>query len=84
MFGDIIILLLAVPVGYLIAWLARDELIEGQKWFYRIMIVCLFVALWSAVTMRMTILLTCLFILIVAHISYLKSKDKNWAVKRRV
>ena len=30
---EIIILILAFPLGFLIAWLARDELIEGREYF---------------------------------------------------
>jgi hypothetical protein len=30
---EIVALLLAIPVGYLIAYLARDELVVGRKYF---------------------------------------------------
>lgn len=33
MWVEIIILALAVPAGYLIAWMARDELVSGKEWF---------------------------------------------------
>jgi ABC-type Fe3+ transport system permease subunit len=35
---EIVILLLAVPVGFFIAWLTKEELRMGRKWF-RILIV---------------------------------------------
>ena len=37
MLFEIIILVLAFPIGYLIAWMARDELIAGRKWFLILM-----------------------------------------------
>ena len=35
---NIILLLLAIPVGYLIAWLCKDELVKFRKYF-RILII---------------------------------------------
>ena len=34
---SIIILLTAIPVGWLLAWLFNDELVDGKKWFYVIL-----------------------------------------------
>ena len=33
MIYEIAILILAIPAGLLISWLAKDELIAGKKWF---------------------------------------------------
>jgi len=36
MWIEIGLLVLAVPVGFLIAWLAKEELRVGRKWFWAI------------------------------------------------
>ena len=35
---EVLILILAIPTGFLIAWMAKDELIDGQKWFRALII----------------------------------------------
>ena len=80
---DIIILLLAIPVGFLIAWLCRDELIEGRVWFRILIIVGVLGGLWFYLTGNTIISLALFFIAIVAFISYIKSNDKKFAVKRK-
>ena len=39
---EIIILILGIPIGHLIAWLASDELKDGRKWF-RILVILSFI-----------------------------------------
>mgnify|MGYP001584158899 FL=1 len=43
---EIIILLLGIPVGYLIALMARDELKAGRKWFGVLVIASILGAVW--------------------------------------
>ena len=76
--GGWLILILSIPAGFLIAWLARDELVDGKRWFkivssvFAILSVAFFAAGFDYIA------LTCLFIAIVAYISFLKSSDKKW------
>ena len=79
---DIVILILAIPVGFLLAWLARDELVSGRKWFRRIIISALIIGGWFYLIDEKTVALTCLFIIIVTYVSYIKSFDKRWAKQR--
>ena len=79
----IIILVLAIPVGFLIAWLCRDELIEGRVWFRILVIVGVLGGLWFYLTGNTVISLTLFFIAIVALVSYIKSSDKKWALVRK-
>lgn len=78
----LIILLLAIPTGLLIAWLARDELIDGFVYIksllwisFALMIVFSFYN--EAATLAFG------FITIVSYISILKKHDKKWAVERK-
>jgi len=82
MIAEIVLLVLAIPVGLLIAAMTRDELVEGRKWFKVIIIVGVAVGGWFYLTGDKAIAYTCLFGVIVAFVSLIKSKDKKW-VKRR-
>ena len=82
MWIEIIILLLAIPAGFLIAYLCKDELADGRKWF-RILIV-------SGIVLGAGFWIygfyseawTSWFIMIVSFVSYVKSFDGK--VRRRV
>jgi len=74
----LIILLMAVPTGFLISWLARDELVVGRKWFRVLIIVSFLGTIWFYLTGFDYISLSFMFILIVSAISYTKSFDKRW------
>lgn len=80
---EIIVLLLSVPVGYLIAYLANDELVKGRKWFRILMILSVIVGGWFALQRNYTIVLTAGFVLIVTFISYWKSYDGVWTRRRK-
>lgn len=82
MLFEILVWVLAVPVGYLIAWLCRDELLAGRKWF-KVLVVfgtvfgtgaCLF-GFWE-------IGWSLGFAAVVSFVSYLKSFDKKWTRKK--
>ena len=79
---EVIILILAFPVGYLIAYWTRDELIQGRKWFKMIIIASILGGFWFFIIGEDYISLTLIFILISTFISYLKSHDKKWTKKR--
>jgi ABC-type Fe3+ transport system permease subunit len=79
---EILVLLLSVPVGFLIAYLANDELVVGRKWF-RLILILSFIGMIYFIFIRKWIMVLSLgFILIVTGISYWKSFDKNWTKKR--
>jgi len=47
---SVLLLVTAVPIGLLLAWLCKDELVDGRKWFRLIIyvsailfLICLFV-----------------------------------------
>ncbi len=77
-----IILLLGIPVGFLIAYLANDELVAGRRWFKTVMMFSLVVGVVFMLWNNWAIVLTCGFILIVAGISLWKSFDRKWTRKR--
>lgn len=74
---ELILLILAVPVGFLIAWMARDELKNGRKWFRAIFIT--FFALGGLFWIYDFgyIALTCAFIAIVGLISFIKGNKQK-------
>lgn len=75
-------IVLAVPLGLWLAWLARDEIMYGRKWFRFIVITSLIGAYAGFLIGRLEITLSCVFIALVSLISLAKSQDKNWAKKR--
>jgi hypothetical protein len=75
---NIVLILLAFPVGYWIAYMARDELIVGRRWFRTLMILSAFVGIWFYLSGILYISLSCLFIFVISLIAYYKSFDKRW------
>jgi len=75
------ILILAVPAGYLIAWLSRDELVDGRAWFIALGFLSFLTGMVFYLKGRAHITLTSFFILIVSAVSLIKSKDKKWTRK---
>ena len=77
----IILLFLSVPSGLLVAWLARDELIDGRRYLK-----CLFVLSFCLLFFFLNyedIVVSLGFIAISTWISLLKSYDSKWAVVRK-
>ena len=79
---QVILLILAIPVGYLIAWMARDELIAGRKWFRIIFIASIALSGLFWLLGNGYISISLVFIAIVVLISLIKSEDKRWTKKR--
>lgn len=79
---EIILLVLAVPVGFLIAWMAKDELKDGQKWFRMLTIASIVLAGLSWLYGESYIALTLLFIAIASFVSLIKSEDKKLTKKK--
>ncbi len=77
----ILILVAGFPAGYLLAWLARDELLAGRKWFLFLSAVCLIAAIvltFIESSLKLQIILTLFFTIIVSQIAMWKSYDKKW------
>jgi len=70
---EIILLILGIPVGLLIAWMCKDELKQGFRWFRMLVILSLVLALFFWIYGIGYIALTCAFIAIVSLISVIKA-----------
>ena len=79
---EILLLILAIPAGFLIAYLARDELIVGRKWFRIIIILGLIAGTWFYITGERVVSLSSWFMGIIALVSLIKSNDKRWTKKK--
>ena len=77
---NLITLSLGIPAGFLIAWLARDELIQGRS-YIRVLFTAAFLTL--LIFNDEVIVLTTGFVIVIAYISILKSHDRKWAVERK-
>ena len=80
---SIAVLLLALPLGYLLAWLTREELVQGRNAFSLLMaasiiiiIVLLFVSL--EINLKLSLVFALLFIFIASAVSMRKSYDKKF------
>ena len=79
----VLILILAFPVGYLLAWLARDELVTWKKWYILLAVVSVIAAipvafLQSLSLIKLPVILTLFFIAIISLMAVWKSHDKKW------
>lgn len=75
---EFLILISSIPIGLLIAWLARDELVAGRKWFIMLIILCTIDLVFCIYLNLLYGAYTSGFIIIVTGISYWKSFDKKW------
>ena len=77
----ILILVAGFPAGYLLAWLARDELLAGRKWFLVLSAACLIVTIvltFIELALKFTIIMSLFFIIIISQTAVWKSYDKRW------
>ena len=72
------LLILAVPLGFLLAWAARDELVSGRKWFMVLLVISIVAGIGFYVFGLGHIGWTFGFIAVVSFISLKKSRDKSW------
>jgi len=75
---SIFLLLLAIPVGYLIAGLAKDELIEGRKWFKLLTLTGFLLGVVFLILGWIPEAFSSLFMGIVSFVSFIKSYDSKW------
>ncbi|MDP4039745.1 MAG: hypothetical protein Q8P57_04160 [Candidatus Pacearchaeota archaeon] len=81
---NIIILLLAIPVGFLISWLSRDELINGKKYIKILFIASILGIIGFWIYGFSTASWSSGFMGIVSLIGLIKSEDKRWVKKREI
>ncbi len=74
---SLVLLILAVPVGFLIAWLCKDELVVGRRWFKILIIAGILIGILFFFFGNYPIALSGIFISIVSLVSLIKSKDKK-------
>lgn len=77
----LLILVLAIPTGFVIAKLAHDELIQGFNYIKLLTEISFFLAIFFSFYNEV-ITVSLGFIVIVSYISLLKRYDKRWAVQR--
>jgi len=74
-----VILASSFPVGYLLAYLCKEELVTGRKWFKMISWACLALILVLLFVYRdYSVILTLTYIAVVSLISVHKSFDKKF------
>ena len=78
----LLLIALTFPVGFWIAWLARDELTSGRKWFRILVIVGIAILIVSLYFREYATAGTGATIIIIAGIAYWKSFDKKWVEKK--
>ncbi len=71
-------IVLGIPAGYLIAWMTRDELVAGRKWFKIVIGAFALTGIVFLIKNNLPIVLTSLFAIVVSFISLIKSRDKKW------
>lgn len=75
---ELIVLLMAIPAGFLVSWFSRDELVKGRKWFRILIIVSAIGIVWFWLIDSRYTSLTFGFIFLLSIVSLMKSHDKKW------
>jgi hypothetical protein len=83
MITELLVLILAFPTGLLIAYMTRDELVYGRRWFKILAILAVMGIGVSAFFELKYLAYTFAFMAIVAGISHIKSLEKGFP-KRRI
>lgn len=78
---NVLLLLLAIPVGYLIAWLCKDELVAYRRYFRILIIVGIIGGIGFWLYGLITESLTMWFVAIISLVSFVLSGKKKF-VKR--
>ena len=80
----ILILSVAFPAGYLVAYLARDELAAGRRYFISVAIASIIAIIPASFLFqeKIPVILTLFFIAIMSLISTFKSYDNRWTRAR--
>jgi hypothetical protein len=72
----------AFPLGYLISWMARDELLVGRKWFKVLCTGFAMIGILFLLFKNYSITLSSFFIFILSAVSHKKSFDKKWTQEK--
>ena len=75
---EILLIIAAVPLGLLIAWLVKDELVAGKIYFIAIMSLSALLAFAAYYYNKIPESLSLVFVFIVALVALVKSGDKSW------
>lgn len=78
MIAEILILLTSLPIGYLLAYLTREELVASRKYHLALVILCLISAIIFFILKFKEIGLTLVYIILATLISVIKSYDKKF------
>ncbi|MSS74601.1 hypothetical protein EXS73_00070 [Candidatus Pacearchaeota archaeon] len=81
---DFVVVLIAIPVGYLLAWLAREELVPGRVWFQRLAVISLVLGMGLWAYGMPTGLILGLFLAILAFIAYCQSFNRRLTTKQKI
>lgn len=73
----IAVLALGIPVGNILAKNTKEELKQGKKWFFLLIILCFIGAVLNLIFLNDVLLFTFLFIAIVTSRSLVKKKQKE-------
>jgi hypothetical protein len=78
---EVILVLMSIPAGFLVSYLARDELVAGKRWFLALMALS-FVGIGIFFFMGLNSwAFTSGFIFIFTGVSLLMSYSKKWTKK---
>jgi hypothetical protein len=82
---SVLVILLAFPIGYLLARATREELVQGRKSFLRLYLICIPLAIILAFLpikeLKLPVILSLIFIAIVSFMSFWLSYDKKFVRK---
>ena len=75
----LVVLLTALPIGLMLAWLCKEELVDGRKWFNLMIISFILLGIISFVVFRdMPIVLSFSYMVLITGVSLYKGKDKKF------
>ena len=73
------IMLTAIPIGWLLAWLTRDELVDGKRWFNLIIYALILILIVMFFVWRdISIILALIYMVVVTVVSLYKGGDKKF------
>jgi len=74
-----VILLSALPVGWVLAWLCKEELVDGKKWFKLMIVSFIVLGGVSFIVFRdLPIALSLGYMVLVTGVSLFKGNDKKF------
>ncbi len=74
-----LVILLGIPIGLFLAWVAKDELKAWRKRFYIIAVVCLIASIFfvfSNFEFRIPVVLGFIFIVVVSSVIIIRAKKR--------